>query len=703
MAVNLSFIGGAGWQFLDDSGTPLSGGKIYTYAAGTTTPQTTFTSRSGLVANANPIILDAAGRTPEQIWATEGLLYKYVVADSNDVVIRTWDNIGGSVVASDLAQDLANTTDNSKGDALIGFKQSNASGFLLNAVARTVNNKLQEIVSIKDFGAVGDGVTDDTIALQNALNTGKDIRFVDGNYLITTTLLVSSSNQKVYLDKNAVIQHGVNDQTAIRITGSNVLFTGGKIVSTGAYNSAVIPIGFAVIELTGADVTVDGVYLDKTPKFGVSILNGGCSVRNCYIDSKIPEQENFPSGFSTQLGGIFIGNQTGSVNQIIIESNTILNSISGILEGKSLVSVVKSALIQNNAFRNCYDHGIYFSNAAGMSASVLGNSFLNCCSSIDLTGNNFVVANNYVDYFGTTARRARGGIGLRESSNSIISNNYVRAVGDGQPLIGIQNIDPVDLKNNVIQGNTIINTEGLQCFAIRIRDFTGNDISENVISNNTIKIAKPINFQSVIQIQGPVSTKNYIQGNVIDFNLDDKSCLAIWPIGGKAIITDNKITVNGSATVSRTADIITPGSNSVVQNNIIIGGSGQGTNYTLRVINAASTTNTIIKSNLINFDDSVFTVSEFIRSGGSTQLTNLFNQLTKNAIAGSLTIASGTSSVAVTGTQSSSGVVLIPTNTAAANLIHTNGYSISASAGGFTVTLGTGTAAANANFIWVML
>lgn len=170
MSVTLSLIGGAGWQFFDDSGDPLSGGKIYTYAAGTTTPLTTYTSRDGLTANANPIILDAAGRTPQQIWSTEGLLYKYVIVKSNDVQIRVWDNIGGSDVASDLSADLANTTNNSKGDALIGFRQSNSSGFLAGATARTVNDKLQEFMSVKDFGAVGNGVADDTGPIQAAIN-----------------------------------------------------------------------------------------------------------------------------------------------------------------------------------------------------------------------------------------------------------------------------------------------------------------------------------------------------------------------------------------------------------------------------------------------------------------------------------------------------------------------------------------------------
>jgi hypothetical protein len=47
MAVNLSPIGGVAGQFFDNNGDPLVGGKLYTYAAGTTTPQTTFTSSSG--------------------------------------------------------------------------------------------------------------------------------------------------------------------------------------------------------------------------------------------------------------------------------------------------------------------------------------------------------------------------------------------------------------------------------------------------------------------------------------------------------------------------------------------------------------------------------------------------------------------------------------------------------------------------------
>jgi hypothetical protein len=95
MAVNLSSLGGAGWQFFDNNGLPLSGGKMYTYAAGTTTPATTYTSVSGATANPNPIILNSAGRPPSQIWLDNNETYKFVLATSTDIVLWTMDNIPG--------------------------------------------------------------------------------------------------------------------------------------------------------------------------------------------------------------------------------------------------------------------------------------------------------------------------------------------------------------------------------------------------------------------------------------------------------------------------------------------------------------------------------------------------------------------------------------------------------------------------------
>lgn len=90
--VNLSSLAGSGTQFFDDSGTPLAGGLIYTYAAGGTTPLVTYTSSSGLVSHPNPIVLDSAGRINE-IWIPEGTSYKFILKSSTNVLIGSFDNL----------------------------------------------------------------------------------------------------------------------------------------------------------------------------------------------------------------------------------------------------------------------------------------------------------------------------------------------------------------------------------------------------------------------------------------------------------------------------------------------------------------------------------------------------------------------------------------------------------------------------------
>lgn len=95
MPVNLSPVAGAAQQFFSNSGVPLSGGLLYTYAAGTTTPLATYTTASGATANSNPIVLNSAGRLDNEVWLTSSLAYKFVLKDSSDVTIATYDDIPG--------------------------------------------------------------------------------------------------------------------------------------------------------------------------------------------------------------------------------------------------------------------------------------------------------------------------------------------------------------------------------------------------------------------------------------------------------------------------------------------------------------------------------------------------------------------------------------------------------------------------------
>jgi len=95
MSITLSPLAGAGWQFFDDNGVPLAGGKIYTYLSGTSTPATTYTSSSGATPNTNPIILDAAGRVAEEVWLTDDVQYRLVLQTALSVQIWLKDGISG--------------------------------------------------------------------------------------------------------------------------------------------------------------------------------------------------------------------------------------------------------------------------------------------------------------------------------------------------------------------------------------------------------------------------------------------------------------------------------------------------------------------------------------------------------------------------------------------------------------------------------
>jgi hypothetical protein len=78
-------------QIFGSDGLPLVGGKIYTYAGGTSTPIATYTDYTAATANTNPIILDSLGQA--NIWLVNTTSYKFIVKDANDVLLYTVDNI----------------------------------------------------------------------------------------------------------------------------------------------------------------------------------------------------------------------------------------------------------------------------------------------------------------------------------------------------------------------------------------------------------------------------------------------------------------------------------------------------------------------------------------------------------------------------------------------------------------------------------
>lgn len=93
--------------FLSTTGAPLAGGKIFTYAAGTNTPLATYTDSTGLVQNANPVILNSAGQA--SIWFTSAA-YKITVQNAAGVPQYTTDNFLISSLLSSNNAFLGNNT-----------------------------------------------------------------------------------------------------------------------------------------------------------------------------------------------------------------------------------------------------------------------------------------------------------------------------------------------------------------------------------------------------------------------------------------------------------------------------------------------------------------------------------------------------------------------------------------------------------------
>ena len=87
----------------DNNGAPLSGGKLYVYEAGTSTPATTYSDVGLATPNANPVVLDAGGRAT--IFLSPGS-YKFVQKTSADVTVFTQDNVS-SVAPFNVDLDVA--------------------------------------------------------------------------------------------------------------------------------------------------------------------------------------------------------------------------------------------------------------------------------------------------------------------------------------------------------------------------------------------------------------------------------------------------------------------------------------------------------------------------------------------------------------------------------------------------------------------
>lgn len=534
MSVTLSPLGGVAAQFFDSNGVILSGGKIYTYAAGTTTEQATFTSSTGNTPLPNPIELNPAGRVPTgEIWLTATLQYKFVIKNADEsITIGTYDNITGinSSVANFATQQEFQTATagqtvfnlttmqyqpgvnslsvfvdgvNQYGPgaqysyvetdsdtvtfntglhvgANVKFTTSNinstagGSAFavsypppFLSSVTTTVGDKLAQTVSVKDFGAVGNGVFDCTAAIQAALVAADDILFPEGTYLITANITVGAGKTLQFQSGASISAASTYtldfNNNAFLIAGRTRIFDGsasatniktaypewwGATHSTTTTQNAAFQAALNALKLNGQLLLNDGFYtLDGTTALtiakGQAVIGAGMYQTTIRVNTaaanifKIEEEigaaiKNLRLqviGTPTSGIAIYVFQDTGkTVGRFQLENLWIDNAYSGIYLLGNSTTTLNIATLTNVYLRGVFSYGARYEWCENILSTRL---FINADtgSGSGAPNNGLILFNKCqsVDFIETSVINCSGsGLFVSNTAGSISRGNDVR-------------------------------------------------------------------------------------------------------------------------------------------------------------------------------------------------------------------------------------------------------------------------------------
>jgi hypothetical protein len=310
---------------------PLVGGKVYFYAAGTTTPKDTYTDEGGLTANTNPVILD--GRGEADIWLGLGS-YKVVVTNAAGAQqgaavdnIKTAAQLVSEAVTllqgeiADLTADLANSTDASKGAGLSGFD------FPLNYATkttgwgiRTAQNlpSLLQYIPVAEWAAIlaGTSTTDVTSYIQTALDTGKVHFAPRGKYCVSATTgltFAAGGGGIVGAGKNHTLFFGIlgtggSSAQIAAYTAGSIFRRAFNPAGTNAYLGAVrlTDLGIILTHPT-ASITTTAIQV------GIDLRNiGRFDIERVHVGNDVPissfvARAAVPSGYNQQGYGIVTG------------------------------------------------------------------------------------------------------------------------------------------------------------------------------------------------------------------------------------------------------------------------------------------------------------------------------------------------------------------------------------------------------------
>jgi len=200
-------------QFIDAAGVPLAGGFLYTYEAGTTTPQATYTDSTAATANSNPIVLDSRGEA--NIWLASAN-YKFKLTDANGTEIWTVDNIAApSTALSPVFTSNVTISTDSPGPALL-ITQSGA-----GPIIRAVNpaDPAEVFFTVTNDGSVGIGtgspsnaidVAGGAIQISTAGGTARTVMSADD----TDSIFEASSTRNFTVKTNSATRLTINATNA---------------------------------------------------------------------------------------------------------------------------------------------------------------------------------------------------------------------------------------------------------------------------------------------------------------------------------------------------------------------------------------------------------------------------------------------------------------------------------------------------------
>jgi hypothetical protein len=309
-------------QFLDTNGRPLAGGQVYFYIPNTSTFKSTWQDAGKTILNTNPVVLDSNGQA---IIYGEGQ-YRQVVYDVHGNLI--WDKLTDSYALNSEFQSFVTSVESSSGSSLIGFIQAGT-----GAVFRTVQAELRDAVKLEQFGAVGDGIADDTAAIQAALNTGRPIYLTEKTFCFTSL---------TGLARNGLTIVGKGSQKSVlKCTGT------GTAINIDAFASG-----------SASDPFIQGIHLEGFTIQGnaniTTIWNMQGIARSRFIDINLREAN--AAGIGCVLSGVML-----SEFSFIMCSQDLQPMASPPLEGMRIQAGFRAGVnignSSNNTFRNLYVEG----------------------------------------------------------------------------------------------------------------------------------------------------------------------------------------------------------------------------------------------------------------------------------------------------------------------------------------------------------